>query len=166
VARWAALRKASARACAGTWTRKLHVHFGGGNAHIRVCTDDHDCCVGGKRANKGRKSAVADVHGQRLALTAAARQLELLDDVGDLLEAVHIVVLLAAALRNDEKRHALEQNNLAGIALKCQLPEGTKKTFRRERVLEHIVAGVVLRTGCGCDGITSSAAHVLAKSSS
>ena len=83
------------------------------------------------------------MHGQRLALTAAARQLELLDDVGDLLEAVHIVVLLATALRDDEKRHALEQNNLAGIALNCRLPEGTKTTFRRERVLEHVVAGVV-----------------------
>jgi hypothetical protein len=50
-----------------------------------------------------------------LTLAAAARQLELLDDVGDLLEAVHVVVLLAAVLRYDEKRHALKQNNLADM---------------------------------------------------
>ncbi len=52
------------------------------------------------------------MHGKRLTLAAAARQLELLDDVGDLLEAVHVVVLLTAALSYDEESHALKQNNL------------------------------------------------------
>jgi hypothetical protein len=36
----------------------------------------------------------------------------LLDDIRDLFEAVHVVVLLAAALRDDEESDALEQNNL------------------------------------------------------
>jgi hypothetical protein len=118
-----------------TWARKLDIHFSGGDTHVRVCADHHDCRVGGKRADKGGEGAVANAHGrvggkradkggegavanahgERLTLAAAARQLELLDDVGDLLEAVHVVVLLAAALRYDEKRHALKQNNLADM---------------------------------------------------
>lgn len=100
---------------AHTWARELDIHFGGGDAHVRVRADDHDCSVGGEGADKRRKCAVADVHGQRLALAAAARQLELLDDVGYLFEAVHIVMLLAAALRDDEERNAFKQNNLRGV---------------------------------------------------
>ena len=79
-----------------TWASELDVHFSGGDANVRVCADDHDGSVGGEGANKGGEGAVADVHGQRLALAAAARQLELLDDVGDLLEAVHVVMLREA----------------------------------------------------------------------
>ena len=110
-----------------TWARELDVHFGGGDAHVRVRADDHDCSVGGEGADKRRKCAVADVHGQRLALAAAARQLELLDDVGDLLEAVHVVVLLPAALSNHEECHALKQNHLHSITLQPRVP--TKTVF-------------------------------------
>lgn len=105
-----------------TWARELHIHFSGGDANVRVCADDHDGSVGGERADKSGEGAVANVHRQRLALAAATRQLELLDDVGDLFEAVHVVVLLPAALSDDEECHALKQNHLHSIILQQRFP--------------------------------------------
>ena len=69
-------------------------------------------------------------------------------------EAVHVVVLLPAALGDLEECHALKQNHLHSIMLQQRVPAKT--------VFDAVMSA---RAGCR-SGPTSSAAHVLAKCSS
>jgi len=56
-------------------------------------------------------------------LNLAAAELELLDDVGDLLEAMGVVVRLDVGIRDDEERGALKQHDLGGAADLAELLE-------------------------------------------
>ena len=65
----------------------------------RVCACDGGGAWGTLGARRGR---AACLHGREVRLRLGARELELLDDVGDLLEAVDVGVVLAHRVRDDQ----------------------------------------------------------------
>ena len=60
--------------------------------------DDHDIRVGGEEVNEGREIRITNLHSLKLCLCLAAAQLELLDNVADLLEAVDIAVVCVSSV--------------------------------------------------------------------
>ena len=66
----------------------------------RVGHYDHDVGVGGEHVDERGERRVAHLHRLERGRDLAAAQLELLDDVADLLEPVHISVLLPLAVRD------------------------------------------------------------------
>ncbi len=65
----------------------------------RIGYNDHDVCVRSEDVDKRGKRRVSHLQTLKRGGHLAAAELELLDDVADLLEAVDVVVRLALAVR-------------------------------------------------------------------
>lgn len=83
---------------------------------IGVGHDDHDVGVGGQQLDEGGEARVPHLHRLELRCRFAATQLELLDDVADLLEAMLIAVFDAGGARDDEEGGALKDDDLLGVS--------------------------------------------------
>ena len=68
--------------------------------------DDHDVGVAREHVDERGKVGRADLHRLELRLRLAAAELELFYDVGDLLEPVHVAVVGAGRVGDDEERCA------------------------------------------------------------
>ena len=62
---------------------------------VTVGQDDHHVGVGCEDVNKGGEVGVPHFHRLEIGCQLAAAEFELLDDVGDLLEPVHVSVLVS-----------------------------------------------------------------------
>ena len=74
--------------------------------------DYHDVSRRGKKIDKGGKLAVANLHAVELRLRTCARQLELLDDVGNLLESMRVRECCLCRMGNDQKSGLFEKDHL------------------------------------------------------
>lgn len=78
----------------------------GHHHHVRVTREDID---------EGGKLTVAHLHRLEFGTQFRAGQLELLDYIRDLFEAVWVSVAFPLAMRYDEKSGALKQQHLVGV---------------------------------------------------
>ena len=82
----------------------------------RWITDhDHDVRRCREPLNICRKLLILDDHRLKFVICFDARQLELLDDVGDLLEPMLIFVLLCIVVRDHEEGGPLEEDYLVSV---------------------------------------------------
>lgn len=93
----------------------LDVDQGGRWRHGRVRHDHHDVGVWSKDIDESGEVAISHLHTLELGRQLAAAQLKLLDDVGDLLKAVNVVVWLALAVADYKESGTLEQEDLIGV---------------------------------------------------
>ncbi|CAM9184578.1 unnamed protein product, partial [Heterosigma akashiwo] len=103
----------------------LDVEPRGVRAHGRVALHHHHVRVLRQRVHVGREPRVAHLHAPEAGVRLAAAELELLDDVGDLLEAVRVVVLLGGGVADDQEGGRLEEHHLvraAHLAEVAQVP--------------------------------------------
>lgn len=94
----------------------------GSRRYRRVRHDHHDVGVRCKHINKGCKVRVAHFHALERCCQLTAAELELLDDVTDLLEAMRVALLFTLVMRDHqesgpfEKKHLVRFDDLRKVA--------------------------------------------------
>ena len=80
----------------------------GGVHHIWIRGNEHDRSASGEVGKKGCQLLMLNQHSFKMCLDLSATELELLDDVGDLLKAMHVAVGHAGRMSYHQKSCTLE----------------------------------------------------------
>ena len=101
--------------------KALKVGFAGFNVHsygflfnIGIGADNHDVGRRSEFVDEAYKFLIPYDHGLELVVGLDATELELLDDVWNLLEAVVVLVVHGIKVRYHQKGATLKQNDLVG----------------------------------------------------
>ena len=92
----------------------LDVHGDGLLLDVGVRANHHDVGRRGKLIDEADELLVAHDHRLELVVGLDAAELELLDDVGDFLEPMVILVVGSIEVRNHQERALLEEDDLVG----------------------------------------------------
>lgn len=79
--------------------RAAYVDQDGFTRDLTVRRYDHDIGIWSEHIDERGKVRVSHLHSLKVSCQFGAAELELLDDVGDLLEAVHVPVLVPLRVR-------------------------------------------------------------------
>ena len=88
----------------------LDVHRYGLLLYIRVRANHHNVSRGGELVDKADEFLIAHNHGLELIVGLNAAELELLDDIGNLLETMVIFVISCIEVRDHQEGTLFEQD--------------------------------------------------------
>jgi hypothetical protein len=83
--------------------------------NVGAAYNDHDVGRRGELINKAGELGIPDHHGLELVVGLDAAELELLDDVADLLEPVHVLVADRVKVGDHKESASLEKHHFVSV---------------------------------------------------